>query len=109
MIVHPVLDECALVVRSSCVTTSDPSIFSCQSNDFCCSWTHPKSFSPFGQVWLRNPSWSGCIFVLDAVTLGGCLVIKGRGLGSQVVSSSAFESGIYILQHTSGRGAVYNF
>jgi hypothetical protein len=80
MIVHPVLDECTMVVRPSCVTTNDPSTFSCQSNDFCCSWTHPKSFSPFGQVWLRNPSWSGCIFVLDAVTLGGCFAIKGRGL-----------------------------
>ena len=86
MMVHPVLDECAMVVRPSWVTTEDPSIFSRQSSDFCCSWIHPKSFSPFGQGLLRIPS-SNFIFVLEAVILGGCLAIKGSGFGSQVVSS----------------------
>jgi hypothetical protein len=69
MIVHPVLDDCVMVVRPSCVNTNDPSIFSCHRNDFCCSWTHPKSFSPFGQVWLRNPSRSGGIFVSVCVPI----------------------------------------
>ena len=49
MMVHPVLTECVMVVRPSWVITEDPSIFSRQSSDFCCSWIHPKSFSPFGQ------------------------------------------------------------
>ena len=64
IIVHPVLDDCVMVVRPSWVTTRDPSIFSCHSSDFCWSWTHPKSFSPFGHAWLRIPSWSSCIFVI---------------------------------------------
>jgi hypothetical protein len=46
MMVHPILAECVMVVSPSWVTTEDPSIFSRQSNDFCCSWIHPKSFSP---------------------------------------------------------------
>ena len=86
MMVHPVLTECVMVVRPSWVITEDPSIFSRQSSDFCCSWIHPKSFSPFGQGWLRIPS-SSCIFVLETVILGGCLTIRGSGFGSQVVSS----------------------
>ncbi len=55
MIVHPVLDECAMVVRPSCITTNDPSIFSCHSNDFCWRWTHPKSFSPFRARMTKDP------------------------------------------------------
>jgi hypothetical protein len=101
VIVHPVLEECATVDRPSWVATKDPSIFFCHSNDFCCSWTHPKSFSLLIQVWLRIPSRSSCIFVVEAVTLGGCLTIKGRGFGSQVVSSleSVLRSESFI--HTS--------
>ncbi len=65
-------------LRPSWVTTEEPSIFSCHSRDFCCSCTHPRSSSPFGQGWLRIPSCS-CIFVLETVILGGCLAIRGRG------------------------------
>ena len=92
MMVHPILDECAMVDRPSWVTTEDPSIFSRQSSDFCCSWIHPKSFSPFGQGLLRIPS-SNCIFVLETVILGGCLAIKGSRFGSQVVSSPERKAG----------------
>ncbi len=39
-------DELRLSLQSQCH----------QISDFCCSWIHPKSFSPFGQGWLRIPS-----------------------------------------------------
>ncbi len=89
MMVHPILAQCVMVVSPSWVTTEDPSIFSRQSSEFCCSWIHLQSFSPFGQGWLRIPS-SNCIFVLETVILGGCLVIKGSGFGAQVVCSLDF-------------------
>ncbi len=83
---HCRLDECTMVVRPSWVTTEEPSIFSCHTNGFCCGFTHPISFSPFGQGWLRMSSLSR-IFVFEEVILGGCLTIKGRGFGSHVESS----------------------
>ncbi len=86
MMVHSVLDECAMVVSPSWVTTEEPSIFSRQSSDFCSSWIHPRSFSPFRQGLVRIPS-SNFFLVLEEVILGGCLVIKGSGFGFQVVSS----------------------
>jgi hypothetical protein len=107
MMVHPILVECDSVVRSSWVMTEDPSIISCHRSDFCCSCTHPRSFSPFGHGWLRTPciSW---IFVFEDVILGWCWAIKGRGFGSNALSSfgSASWSGSSVCISKRGNNSL---